>query len=312
MDVDVDSNLLHLQRMPFQKPPKPINYKVAKPSWSWLNGTTLSDNITLVTAYFDLGSFQKGRYSVNTRTKYKKWMSVYARILNPVVIFTDSKDVYDEFAKLRAQHSTQHITKMFLVKREDLWAFQIKSKINKIFQQDGYPVHHPNTVIADYSCAMHAKIEFLQKSVDNNFFLTKYFMWIDIGYFRYEIDNNDLFGLSVPEGFDENSIAYSEVCDFHEMTFKNIVWKNRVWVAGGANLGRFDVLTMFCNEYIDRVEKALEERIMSTDQQIIYAMYTDPKKPSTKLQLCIAGWFCLGYLSKKSWHHHNPTFNQTS
>lgn len=83
-------------------------------------------------------------------------------------------------------------------------------------------------------------------------------------------------------------------------------------MAGGANLGRFDVLTTFCKEYINRVKKALEEHIISTDQQIIYAMYTDKEKPSSNLQLCIAGWFCLGYLSIRSWQNQNPKFNHTS
>lgn len=312
MDFDLDSNLLYLKPVANAQPPKPINHKVAKSSWSWLNGTNLSDNITLVTAYFELGSFKKGLLNVITPTKYKKWMSVYARILNPLVIYTDSEDVYKQFQQLRAQHSTQHITKLILIRKEKLWAFQIKSQIDSIFQQDGYPTFSPNTVNAEYSCIMHAKFELLQQSIDNNYFLTKYFMWIDIGYFRYETEKNNLFGLSVPQRFDENSVAYSEVCDFQNYSFKDIVWNNRVWVAGGANLGRFDVLTTFCKEYINRVKKALEERIISTDQQIIYAMYTDKEKPSSNLQLCIAGWFCLGYLSIRSWQNQNPKFNHTS
>lgn len=144
--------------------------------------------------------------------------------------------------------------------------------------------------------------------------LKKYLLHKDILtlYCRYETEKNNLFGLSVPQRFDENSVAYSEVCDFQNYSFKDIVWNNRVWVAGGANLGRFDVLTTFCKEYINRVKKALEERIISTDQQIIYAMYTDKEKPSSNLQLCIAGWFCLGYLSIRSWQNQNPKFNHTS
>ncbi|XP_036365796.1 uncharacterized protein LOC115220341 isoform X2 [Octopus sinensis] len=263
-----------------------------------------SENVTLVTAYFQLDTFRKGGNSHVNPKVYKKWCSVYSRILNPVVFFTDSPEILSMFKKLRSP-SLNNLTKLILVNRTDLWAFSLKPRIAKIFSQADYPKFHPNTVIPDYSCVMHAKYELLKKSIQQNYFHTNFFMWIDFGYFRYEVNKTENFGLSLPKGFDFRSVAFSLECNFQKIPLKEIIWKNLVWVAGGANLGRYDVLTRFCDDYISSVKRALNQNLMSTDQQIIYAMSVYRSWSSTTLQLCHAGWFCLGYLAKDAWEQQH-------
>ena len=40
-----------------------------------------------------------------------------------------------------------------------MWSFQLVPSIAKIFSRPGYPFHTPNTVVPNYSAAMHAKYE---------------------------------------------------------------------------------------------------------------------------------------------------------
>ncbi|CAI9734059.1 Hypothetical predicted protein [Octopus vulgaris] len=207
--------------------------------------------------------------------------------------------------KLKAFEHSENVTLVTAYFQTDLWAFSLKPRIAKIFSQADYPKFHPNTVIPDYSCVMHAKYELLKKSIQQNYFHTNFFMWIDFGYFRYEVNKTENFGLSLPKGFDFRSVAFSLECNFQKIPLKEIIWKNLVWVAGGANLGRYDVLTRFCDDYISSVKRALNQNLMSTDQQIIYAMSVYRSWSSTTLQLCHAGWFCLGYLAKDAWEQQH-------
>ncbi|GAB1604994.1 uncharacterized protein LOC106879582, partial [Argonauta hians] len=260
------------------------------------------ETVTLVTAYFQLETFRKGSSHINSST-YKNWSSVYSRILNPIVFFTDSPAILLNFKKMRSPNLV-NLTKLVLVNRTDLWAFGLKPEIARIFSQNDYPKFYPNTVMPDYSCVMHAKYELLKQSIQQNYFHTDYFMWIDIGYFRYEVKKTEKFRLILPKGFDVRSVAFSLVCDFRNLSLKQIIWQNIVWVAGGANVGRSDVLLRFCDDYMASVKRVLSQNLMSTDQQIIYAMNIYKNWSSVRLQFCHAGWFCLGYLSKYTWEQH--------
>lgn len=50
------------------------------------------ENITIVTAYWDLGTSRKGKKMQHTRHQYEEWASVFEMMLNPVIVYTDSID----------------------------------------------------------------------------------------------------------------------------------------------------------------------------------------------------------------------------
>ncbi|GAB1600911.1 uncharacterized protein LOC115210986 [Argonauta hians] len=260
------------------------------------NTRNLSNEITVLTAYFNIGSFAKGSpglsYSPNV---YYKWMSVFSNLSNNLIVYTDDKITYKYFQRIRKKFSKER-TKIFLINQKDLWSFNIKKNISDIFKQPGYPKYLPNTVVPGYSCAMHAKFELLNRVIRKNYFNTKYFMWLDIGLFR-SLQDHSRFKLNVPSDFDETKVAYSFVFDFKkDVNYKDIIYHNMVWIGGACNLGKYDVLYRFTQEYLNYLKKALSKRLISTDQQILYGMYVDKQKPKTKLQLYKTGWFKLGYV----------------
>ncbi|XP_014782549.1 uncharacterized protein LOC106877989 [Octopus bimaculoides] len=260
------------------------------------NSMNLSNEISVLTAYFNLGAFAKGspghKYTPNG---YYKWMSIFGSMTNNLIVYTDDKTAYEYFQKLREKFPKER-TKLFLIDKKELWSFNIEKNISDIFKQPGYPRFLPNTVVPGYSCAMHAKFEVLNRVIRKNYFHTKYFMWLDIGLFR-SLTRTPKFELRVPTNFDDTKVAYSFVFDFKkDVTYKDIIYHNMVWVGGASNLGKYDVLYKFTQEYLNFVNKSLSIKLMSTDQQIIYGMYVDKHKPETKLQLYKTGWFKLGYL----------------
>ncbi|ESO02366.1 hypothetical protein HELRODRAFT_161626 [Helobdella robusta] len=280
---------------------------------SFQNENLYSNSITLVTAYFNLGSFQKGDQEVYTPELYKKWMRTFYSIRNPVVFYSDSQEICDYFRTLR-QHLPKFKTKIILKERSSLWAFSIEKETEEIFKQVGYPKHYPNTVVPAYSCSMHAKYELLRETIITNPFKTKYIAWIDVGLFRNLAQDKNpianpkklkMFGLKLPPDFNEENIGYTEVHRRNDDLLPvDIVYINLVWVCGCFFLGRMDVMFRWTAEYMEGVEWLLRKRLMNTDQQIIYVL-ANSKLIKTQIQTYKDfqghSWFYLGYLCKETW-----------
>ncbi|XP_076472670.1 uncharacterized protein LOC143302057 isoform X3 [Babylonia areolata] len=265
-----------------------------------------STEVTVVTAYFNLGSLNKmsseGRY---TQSLYTKWMAVFGRLDNPLIVFADTKDTAEHFRQLRAHYPPSRTT-IILVKRKELWAFQLEAEIRRVYAQPGYPRHPPNTINALYSCAMHAKFEAVQKVVRERMYQTRYVAWLDIGLFRHEVKNKTTIHLTVPKDFDRTRVAYSQVSAFVNMTPAAIIRRNRVWVGGASFLATPEVADVYCSEYRRAVRKLLDMNWMSTDQQVIYTMFQPSFNFSAKVKLQVytrhirESWFDMGYLMKEA------------
>jgi len=275
--------------------------------------------LTVVTAYFDIGEFQKGAGgSKFTPQLYRKWLSIFAQIKNPVVAYFDNADHASLMRVLRKKHPR---TRIIIVDRSKLWSFRImEPRIAKIFSQKSYPWNPPNTVVSNYSAAMHAKYELMQWTIRDNPFQSAYVCWLDVGLFRdlvtdsisSSLSDNKSFRLSLPHGLNSSSIAYSLVSEDKrriQLTAKQIVIWNSVFVCGCFFIGRVDVMWNWTTEYFTAVERMVSENWMSTDQQVIYWLFLGQGyvklRPRTSLQLYrsdgrISPWFYLGYLAKEA------------
>ena len=113
-------------------------------------------------------------------------MEVYGQVNVSLIVYVDNS-----LHQLRFQSLRHHLNTIIIkINRKDLDSFKYLKKINKIFKQDGYPKHHPNTVVPEYSCIMHAKYELVRKTIIQNPFKSKYFAWMDIGIFRNVVNPN--------------------------------------------------------------------------------------------------------------------------
>ncbi len=233
---------------------------------------TLQDDLTIVTMYIDIGKFQKGAGgSMFTPDLYKKWMQVFAYIKNPVVALFDKREHASLFQQLRGRYANS--TSIIVMEdRNDFWAFSLLHKIKMIFNSVGYPHNPPNTVVPEYSCAMHAKYEFMLWAVQQNIFNTRYFAWLDVGLFRSlvpRLTSTVPFSLYPPPDFDPERVAYSQVAMRNSRaTIKEVVFQNMHWVCGCFFLGTPPVLAQWSWQYRATTERMLEENYMSTDQQV--------------------------------------------
>ena len=259
-----------------------------------------------MTAFFDIGSFQKGEHQTFTPDKYTHWMSTFQYIDNPVYAFFDADKNAEDFRKIRTG-PLKNKTKIVVLDRETLWAFKLKPNISDIFSNPDYPKYNPNTVNADYSCAMHAKYEVVQKVAKENTFNTKYIAWLDIGYFR-DMNETNNFHIHLPPKFAGSKVAYNQVFDAWHRTLEDIMHNNEIWVGGGFFIAEVSVMSKWVEDYMHYTEEFIKHKLINTDQQVIYSMIQPPvRKKFGKRRVAIqpyrgskpSKWLYLGHLCKQ-------------
>ena len=199
-------------------------------------------------------------------------MASFGWLDNPLVVFTDTEEIAQYFRQLRTRYPASRTT-VIVLKRDELWAFQLAKEIQAVYSQPGYPKHPPNTINPLYSWVMHAKFELVQRVILQQLYQTRYIAWLDIGLFRAEMKKPQTIHLTVPVDFDRQRVAYDQVNTLNNVTAKDVVWRNMVWVGGASFLATPEVAFVYCSEYRRAVRKLLDIKIMSTDQQVREVMY---------------------------------------
>lgn len=112
-----------------------------------------------------------------------------------------------------------------------------------------------------------------------------------------------------PRNMRHDHISFSQVGLFNpNLTLKEIMYQQKLFVACGFFIGKPEYLYLFITDYKMAVEHLLKIKLMNSDQQIVYAMYSSklcfpPKIPiqtfcdETRLRnRCSDRWFYLGEL----------------
>lgn len=193
----------------------------------------LPSNLTIVTAYWNLGTFRKGSGNMHFSTKtYFKWATVFKYLVNPPVVYTDS----EEFKELMERRRSDRVnnTMIYLTNRTDFWPFRLPNNVRSVYNVPGYPQNHPNTVVPEYSATQHSKYAVVADTVRKQVFQNPYHAWLDIGYFRDEVDKNVQFELEIPPGFDSKRVSYDRIGEFSENVDPFTIFRNTLlWVFRG-------------------------------------------------------------------------------
>lgn len=239
----------------------------------------ISHNITIVSAYFNLGVWCCKRFGpsfIRTPHHYLDWMKKFAYIKNPMVLYSDDANFISGFLESRRNLPT----KVQLINRSDLYSFSLIEEMVKVLENvDLHGLLFINRHIRDpnYCAAMHAKFELLNRSLNENEFNSSYFAWMDIGLYRDGLPYENMnYTIRVPPNFDENKVAFGEVSKFEKQTkVEEIIHRNKVWVSGAVVFAKTNEMLKFCAQYFRTVEQMLVRGLMSTDQQMVYAMFSD-------------------------------------
>ncbi|XP_025115837.1 uncharacterized protein LOC112577102 isoform X2 [Pomacea canaliculata] len=260
-------------------------------------------NVTMVSAFIDIGEFGKGARNIKRDHRiYQNWSWAYSAIYSPLVFYTDSPSFADHMQHVRQKQPD--LTKIILVNRTSLWAFQLRDAIAAIYRA-GYPKHYPNTVYPDYTCVTHAKFEFVKDAILNNYFNSRHVVWVDVGYFRdmwTRHNKTTAFTMHLLANLDPKRVLCTQVgAPNFTMAWRDIFWKNINWVAGGFFLAKRQVMVNFVLQYQRAVELFLRLNQSQVEQHVLYSIYTgegrEIVKPTIELQPIVSRWFDLGFNS---------------
>ena len=281
------------------------------------------DNITVVTAYFNIGNFSKGYKGFEyTPAMYHQWMLTLSLVRNPMIAFVDNDADFRYMMEVRSRLPSNR-TLIIKVSQSEMSSFSLVPGIAAIFNKPGYPTYFPNTVEPRYSAAMHAKYEVMRRATTANPFRTSYFCWLDVGLFRELIAENatidDMdkpnatlgksFLLELPFDFHTDSIAYTEVWPRNtSLSPREIVYTNSFWVCGCFFVGETELMRRWTIEYANGLQTMLNLNLASTDQQLIYYIFNH-LKPRTKIRTYHSTeqynpWFHLGFLLREEGLKH--------
>ncbi|XP_074651950.1 uncharacterized protein LOC141906520 [Tubulanus polymorphus] len=266
-----------------------------------------SDNITIVTAFFDIGVISKWGGIWRSPETYRNWMWSFRRIDNPVIAYFDSPYHAFHFKKVRS-YLPSNLTKIVIMKRRFLKSFSFENQIRNIIHRADYSTAIRQTLKSQYPCVMHSKYELMERAVINNVFKTEYFAWIDIGLFR-DLTGQDQFKLALPPNFDETRISYDQVSNVTmDATLSDIFHNASTWVCGCIFIGKQDLMLRWTRLYMKYVQMFLDMGYAGTDEQVLFAMYSNSMKvkPAIRVQAHLpipkyGAWFSLGYLCKDQW-----------
>lgn len=266
-------------------------------------------NLTIVSAYIDLGTIPKGFITQGT-ANYLQWAAVFGRLDNALVFYTDSSEM--KRLILNSRRLSSHPTIVMPVRdRNKLWAFGLRSRIESIFSNSpDYGKASESEKHADYTCSQHAKYEFMEDAMKRDLYRSDYYAWLDVGYFRDIVHLSHHFSLEIPCNFNSSRIAFNVVDPYISLSNKpaEIMVGQQLWIGGGFFFGRKSTMVAFAKQYRRAVEAFVAQGMINTDQQVIFSLFSDEGrrllKPSVHIQLYIPEgnvneWFYLGYLCMK-------------
>ena len=277
---------------------------------SFIKSETEGNVLTIVTAYFDIGTFQKETVLVSQRPEsYFQWSTVFKYLRNPLVVYTDS----EKFLHLMKSHRTRFAdrTKYFWFDKNSSWAFSKRQAIQKMYSRPDYPSYiRANPTAANYSCVQHAKYEVTARAAKENYYNTNYIAWLDVGLFRHSISYTKDFVLELPSGFNDSKVALNLIHNVSmDKDFSDIFKNKIVWICECLFVGRRELVLRYMDQYKISVDHFLSWNLMNTDEQVVYATYTnkgiEELKPEIDLQLYwpkdskIDHWFYIGYIMRR-------------
>lgn len=125
---------------------------------------------TIVTAYYRFTS-------KHTHDKYEKWMDNFLKfVATPIVVFSDensSKYVFERRGNLPMRLIIKPISEWYVYKYLELW------KKHLLMDHEHY--HNINLYMI-----WNEKTNFVKEAIDKNYFNTEYFLWCDVGCFRFD------------------------------------------------------------------------------------------------------------------------------
>lgn len=266
-------------------------------------------SITIVTAFFDIGrgdwSQEKGHPSYLQRStdKYFKYFANLAQLSNPMVIFTDKKNI-QKIKDIRGKKPTTiieiDIKEKFATYKNRIEDIQKSEKFrNKIPEGQ---LKNPEYWSADYVLVTNLKAYFVKKAIQHQDVTTPLVAWVDFGYCRNIEIFNGITEWDYPFSLDKvHLFTIKKEFKITQETVLFAIAHNKVFSIGGVIVASKEKWIDFSNLVLSCQKKLMADEIVDDDQGVyLMALLAQPDL------------FKLNYLGKNKWFDVFKKYDQNS
>lgn len=266
-------------------------------------------DITIVTAFFDIGRGNSSIQYANTQTRtadtYLSYFEYLAQLDNDMIIFT-SPEFEQKILELRQGKPTQVLLFDFKNKLQYHRQWIQKIQDSTEFKQKINPKQRDNIEyrVADYVMINNMKAFFVNQAINANLVKTKLVAWVDFGYCRsaetlasvkcwqFDFNTEKVHFFSINKRVGKID-SLDKVLDF--------IFNNRVYIIGGAIVATPQKWQQFIR-LLHKNQKELLKMNVIDDDQGLYVM-------------CL--WKCptlfqINFLGKKQWFSLFRKYDKTS
>lgn len=237
--------------------------------------------VTLVTSLYDIG---RSKLDGRTWDEYLGWFSKTLKLKSPMVVFVDES--LSDFVK---QNRNGLPTKIVEEPIEKIPYYYLKDKMDSVIESEEYKskIFDSNRIECKsslYNIIQYSKFRWVKKTVDENYFQTDYFLWVDAGLSRFFYDinlNNSYPGenavQSLMEIKDKVLIQvflsyYPNLANSKELTEDYLI-DNRSYIMGGMFGAGKESINKLCSIIDDTLVKMIDNNIINNEQIVIGYLY---------------------------------------
>jgi hypothetical protein len=134
------------------------------------NVLTVEKEVTVVTGFIKVNNASK-KHKYDYVECAKKTLS----LPNPMVIYI-SEDLYEDVKKFRTELGLIDKTRLIVLTVEDFYMYKEKSILDKCCAKNNSPYNN-----SLYIMSVNSRYSYMEKAIENNYFNTDYFAWVDFG-----------------------------------------------------------------------------------------------------------------------------------
>ena len=214
----------------------------------------VQDNITLVSTLFKTDT---NRHNFED---YYIWIEKLFKINKPIIFFTQS----DILEKIKEKRPKIYENKTIWIERNFSDLYSYKNYLNKFNE----------TYIIDKAKSRHTvelfvvwceKVNFMKEAIENNYFKSKYFFWVDAGFFRDDITVDSFINNwpSIEKLEKDPRVTLDGIREITKEEFNKLInfdntthdkFMNDVNISANCFAGRYDYLIKFIKFYYEILE----------------------------------------------------------
>jgi hypothetical protein len=267
----------------------------------WMEHATPAEpelqSVTIISAFFDLGAFQKGKEGVRDAEKYRNWMRHFELVANPLIFYVETEQDYQLVTSIRSRRNLP--TRVVLVDRNELASFRNLENVRESIRTAKFTPSSPNTTIAEYSCIQHAKYELMAHAIGEGWVESEQCCWMDCGkiFDRLRLDDRSSYRIQSFPGASDGKVHYTLARTFSAGTLEEVQrgqgGAGEYTLAGGFFIGQPDAMSAWCDRYLKHALDYQQQGWIFTDQAAIHAMLSEGHAPAIKGHPFNDSWFGL-------------------